>query len=349
MKKITALLLTSILVLTGCNAKMQNGTPETPVPNSFNISSRNFKAGISGFAPRDFPRFGFNDLLSFWSTIRQEAEVYGIHTDWKETAHIEDSAAELEIDFELVLGFQTPEDWTTQVDAFIEVAKELLRKYPQIRYLGIGNEINIEYEKSPEQFGEFIKAYKRIYSELKAQFPEVMIFTVFQYEAMKGEGYLTGFSALRDKQFFLIDQLIDSIDLIALTFYPMLDYRTPAEIPSTYFDDVTAYGKKIAITETGWMSRETYGGLLKQLSDDGFAGSETEQADYLKWLVAASQTTSFEFINWFHLHDPFTWENGDEGAENFAAFDSISLHKNDGTEKQIWALWQELLAVPYQN
>jgi len=347
-KKILTLVLVFLLVLTGCTVQEVKPNEEPPA-NSFGISSRKFRTGISGFAPRDFPRFGFSDLVEYWSDVRKSAEVYGIHTEWSSLNLVEDANKELDMDFEVVLGFQEPVEWKTETDALIKAVTGMLRKYPQIKYLGIGNEINIEYENNPADFTDFLTAYKKIYTELKALFPSVQIFTVFQYEALKGEGYLTGFRDLRDNEFFIVNELNDHLDLIAVTLYPMLDYKSPAEIPASYFDDILSYGKKIAVTETGWMARETYAGLLKTISDDGYTGSEAEQADYLNWLIKTGNTGNFEFINWFHINDPFAWENGDEGSGNFALFDSISLKKNDGTEKKVWPLWQELKTVKYQN
>lgn len=323
-------------------------TKEEVVRTSFNlpIQTRNYKIGLAGYTPINFPSPETSDALDFWDDVEEYSEVYGVHTNWTDTLSLDVAAKSQNNDIELVLGFQEPGEWMDKKGEYIAKAKDVLKKYPQIKYLAVGNEVNIEFEEHPNEFENFINSYKEIYDSIKQEFPAVKVYTVFQYDFLKGDGYLSGKKDSRNPQWDILTRLEDKLDLIGLTAYAYFDYKTPAEIPDTYFSDIRAYSQKpLAITETGWMSRTAFGGKNAPISNQGFAGSEIEQSDYLKKLVTLLNNENVEYVNWFPLNDISDWVDSDEGMEGFELFDSIGLRNNDGVSKHVFNLWLELKTI----
>ncbi len=317
----------------------QPNTQDSETQESSQETLRNYKIGIAGYTPANLNEPKVEDVLNFWREIEANADYYGIHTDWKDTQLINLAVDQLDLDLNVVLGFQNPEEWLNSQANYIEVAKSLLQKYPQIKYLAIGNEVNLLKETYPAEFPNFISAYKAIYDSLKVDYPEVTIYTTFQFEALAGNGYLTGKKDTREPDYNLVAELESKLDIIGLTLYPYFDYTSPSFIPDDYLSGLTSISQKpIAITETGWMSRETYGGDLATLGDEGYTGSEEEQVNYIKRLVSLVENYNVVFITWFPLNDLTNWQNGDD-PEKFELFDSIGLKKYDGTPKLAWEEW----------
>jgi hypothetical protein len=97
------------------------------------------------------------------------------------------------------------------------------------------------------------------------------------------------------------------------------------------------------ITETGWMSREKFGGDLAALNGV-WTGSEQEQVEYLNRLQQLVKDTNMLFVNWAFMHDYSMWVEGDIPTA-LPLFDSIGLRNYDGTEKMVWKEWRELVEL----
>lgn len=323
----------------------QNQTEETYFSESFGLNERNFKIGTAGYVPANFPDLKIEDVIAFWKDVESIDELYGVHTDWRDTNLIDVAAKSQKHDIVLVLGFQKPEEWQKEADAFIAKADSFLDKYSMIKYLAIGNEINMLKEENSAKFDSFLNSYEKIYEALKKEHPTVKIFTTFNYETLKGAGYLTG--KKHAPSFEIIQKIGSKMDLVGLTVYPYFDHKSPTEIPDDYFRELRKYTlKPIAVTETGWMSREKYGGKLSALNE--YAGSEDEQAEYLKKLASILKSEETEFVDWIFINDIQNWSEGDVPKNN-ELFDSVGLKKNDGKPKKVWHLWQELGKIDYKS
>ncbi|HAU38062.1 MAG TPA: hypothetical protein DCX07_10155 [Phycisphaerales bacterium] len=314
------------------------------------IAKRTFLVGTAGFAPANFPRMSADDVSQFWKDVQAAGELHGVHTDWKDLRLLDVTAKSVPTDLVVGLGFQKPAEWTRDVEALKRVIRDdVLGKYPQVKYLFIGNEVNALYDAHPREFDRFVDAYKDVYAFVKKEFPHVKVFTTFQYERLLGRSHVSGL-APREPQWFLLKKFDDRFDLLGLTTYPYLEYTDPARVPDAYLKQIARHtAKPLAITETAWMARETFGGRLKPLSDQGYTGSEDEQARYIQRLAQLSQTVPLEFINWLHINDFAPWKNGDVPANvGLAAFISTALKCHDGREKAAWKLWLDLKSFPKQ-
>lgn len=299
--------------------------------------------GISGYTPANFPSSNLTEITNYWSDIKDHSQLYGVHVDWKDTKILDTASKRVDSDIELVLGIQNPAEWTSSKSQYIEKATEILSKNKKVKYLAIGNEVDTLYEKYPNDFDNFVSFYNEAYVALKQKFPDVKIYTVFQFEHLKGDGYLLGKKDERSDLFFLISKF-NVLDLIGLTTYPYFDYQNPEQVPGDYFGILKNYSSsKIAITETGWPARTNFGGKLESLNSQGFTGSEEEQVTYLNWLLAfKDKKDQFEYINWIFVNDAVAWSNGAPSTQ-FELFDSIALKNHEGVEKLVWKKWVEVV------
>jgi hypothetical protein len=191
-------------------------------------------------------------------------------------------------------------------------------------YLGLGVEINVLYEKSPEQFDEFVEFFGEVYHAIKSISPETKVFTVFQLERMKGlhGGLFGGANDPSNSQWDLLDQFENS-DLIAFTTYPGLIHKSPDLIPADYYREIISHtDKPIAFTEIGWHSED---GPL------GWESSEEEQAEFVETFLDLSGDLNSGFLIWSFLYDPVAIE----------PFRSMGLcDREDGRERPAWNAWK---------
>lgn len=294
--------------------------------------------GLAGFVPRNFPDFSPTDLSEMWKEINSSADLYGVHVDWKDTRLITAANQSLAKDLVVVLGWQDPLEWRSSVDSLLQTIDSVVKPPSRVKYLGIGNEVNSLKEKYPDKFDDYLVSYKAVYQAVKSKYPHLAVFPTFQYEFLQGKGYLSG---THTNTWEIVNELESFTDLFVFTTYPYFDYKSPSDIPTDYFDSIANYtSKPIAISETGWMSRQSFGGKFKSLSEQGYAGSEQEQAEYLGKLREILPKSNVEFVNWAFLHDISKWEEGDEPSLH-PLFDSIALKRNDGTPKLAWEEWQK--------
>lgn len=317
---------------------------------SFGISSRAFKLGIAGYSPAGYPNSSSAQTQSYWKDIGTYSDIYGVHVDWKNMGLLDVAIGSISEDIVLVVGFQDPVEWDNQADSsqLLLNLKDVLARHRRVKYLGIGNEVNDLATLHPGDFSNFVSAYRRIYDELKRSFPEVMIFPTFQLETLKGEGYLTGKAVLNEPQWQLFEELEPIMDMAVVTTYPYFDYETPNAIPDDYFSEIFEHtSKPFAISETGWISRETFTEREQSLVDAGLGSSVLEQREYLLRLIALIHPLNTRFVNWLFLNDPEDWQLPENAAGNLSLiFDSAGLRYNDGSAKPVFELWQEAQTLP---
>lgn len=301
--------------------------------------------GIAGYSPAGFPNSSIEQAEAYWADVNEYSSQLGVHVDWQDLNFLEVAVQKYKGDIVLVLGLQRPTEWLQSEQQVLAKIFELLGKYPQIKYLGIGNEVNLLAEQYEAEFPQFLEAYRLLYWETKRNFPEVKIFTTFQYEALKGEGYLMGNADVREPRWELLDEIAGYYDMVGLTVYPYFDLAAPAQIPTNYFEPLlTKVTKPIIITETAWISQPNFSGELEVLLDKGLTGSEEEQVEYLGYLQTLS-VDKFPVVNWLFLHDPKNWSSPIASLKpSDFTFASAALKNYDGGEKQIWEKWKNLFA-----
>lgn len=212
------------------------------------------------------------------------------------------------------LDESTKQIYKTSTATFIEKYKP--------KYLGIGIEVNVLYEKSPSDFEAFVQFYSELYQMVKAKSPATMVFTIFQLEKMKGlrGGLFGGTNDPAKAEWALLERFSDS-DIAAFTTYPGLIYKTPAEIPQDYYNEIKRYTKnKIAFTEIGWHSLA---------SPPGWESSDAEQAQFVTSFFSLSKELNVELALWSFMYDQNVIE----------PFKGMGLRQNEGTAKPAWDEW----------
>jgi len=190
------------------------------------------------------------------------------------------------------------------------------------KYLAIGIEVNILYEKSPADFDNFVRFYSEVYDAVKAASPNTKVFTIFQLEKMKGlsGGLFGGENDPANAQWALLDNFPKS-DIIAFTTYPCLIFKNPTEIPENYYSEIKSHTTKpIAFTEIGWHSAA---------SPAGWESSEAEQAEFVVKFFNLTKDLNRELAIWSFLYDQTTIE----------PFNSMGLRRSDGGAKPAWDDW----------
>ncbi len=194
------------------------------------------------------------------------------------------------------------------------------------RYLGLGIEVNVLYERSPSDFDSFVKFYDQMYDAVKAASPDTRVFTIFNLEKMKGlgGGLFGGANDPAKAQWALLDRF-PKADLVAFTTYPGLIYKSPADIPADYYSEIQKHvtAKPIAFTEIGWHTAT---------SPAGWESSEAEQAEFITRFFQLAAPVNPELEIWSFMFDQAV-------AVPFA---SMGLRRStDGGAKAGWRAWIE--------
>ena len=196
-----------------------------------------------------------------------------------------------------------------------------VEKY-QPEYFVMGIETNIMYEKSPDDYVEFVEFYNEMYDGIKEASPDTKVFTVFQLEKMKGCGLWEEDSCDPENSHW---ELIEDfkLDIVGFSTYPCLVYKDPADIPEDHYTEINEHvTKPIAFTENGWYS-EAY--------PTEWESSEEEQARYIERFFELTKDLDVEITIWSFLYNPGT----------IKPFDSMGLRRDDGTAKPAWDAWIE--------
>ena len=203
---------------------------------------------------------------------------------------------------------------------YVQSAVSFTSKYKP-KYLGIGIEVNILYEKNLSDFNKFVALFNQTYDAVKAVSPSTKVFTIFQFEKMVGlGGGLFGNSTQTGNEWFLLDKF-QKADIVGFTTYPGLVYSSPSSIPAGYYSVIENYtSKPIAFTEIGWQS----GSVSPQ-----WQSSEADQASFVGRFFNLTDGTNKQMEIWSFLYDPSA----------AAPFNSMGLYYDNGTAKQAWSAW----------
>lgn len=338
MKKIFLLfMLIFILGCTSQDSRNQN-LPELP------ITRRDFRIGIAGFIPRNYPDSNSNDWQDYFDEVPNLGEVFGVYVAWNDSPDESGIPKQIHTAVEIsekggitpviAIGYNIEEVHESYFhdhgEAYRNTVLATLSTY-RLEYLAIGVEVNSLHAKiSPEVFNDFVAFYKETYDRVKEVNPNIKVFTIFQLELMKGEAWLTGLELT--PQWELIDLFEDKLDLVGFTVYPFLEYNSVSEIPPDYYTEISNYTTKpIAFTEMGWPTNSAI-----------VPGDEQEQVTFLLDLLESTNSLNVELFIYPFLHDtPYKVE----------LFETIGLKKSNGAEKQAYQYWLALksLIVQYEQ
>ena len=186
-------------------------------------------------------------------------------------------------------------------------------------FIGIGVEIN---KLSTIDFSNFVRQFNAIYDQVKSVSPSTKVFTIFQLEMMKGlQGGLFGKTDNPDNNQWDLLKKLDKSDFIAFTTYPGLIYKTPADIPTNYYSEITSYTQKpIAFSEVGWQSDNVTA---------SWPNDQNSQSQFIETFFTDTKSIAKEFTIWSFMYD----------QNSQVPFNSMGLFDKDGNEKKGWQTW----------
>ena len=231
------------------------------------------------------------------------------------------------------------------VSRFVHFTQTLMERYSTIKYLIIGNEIDIYLYSHPDEVDDFRTLVEAVTSAL-----DVCVGTEF---------------AIHNVVSVRCESLVQKAltgDMVFYTLYPTgqdFSYGGDPHDVQSYFDAMLdlAGGKKIAVVETSWSSSH----LLES--------SEEKQAEYIKEIfnILKENKSRIEFLIWINLHDSTPEEcrkaaeffvkgvdeeilNNEQIMARFSDFMCfLGLFKTDGTPKPAWYTWLDQVEQYYST
>ncbi len=320
-------LIVLIVLATACTSA-QNKTQNAAQEES---SSQNEQQALKGFAltPKSFRGSDFTDFFE------KAGSVVSWAGDWNELGNTNNGGPKV------VTELAPQYKYTPVIEAqfFTQSTGALLRTLDEEtkqsykagavafgqtykpKYMGFGIEVNVLYEKSPQDFEEFVSFYNEVYDAVKAVSPGTKMFTIFQLEKMKGlnGGLFGGVSDPSKAQWFMLERF--DTDIAAFTTYPGLIYKDPSEIPGDYYSELASKtSKPIAFTEIGWHAAA---------SPAGWESSESEQAEFVSRFFTLTTDLDKELVIWSFMYDQETVE----------PFNSMGMISSSGTERPAFRQW----------
>jgi hypothetical protein len=303
----------------------KNGETNTP------SQSDSFAKGVS-LSPRSFNSSDFTD---FFQKAKQAGTIVSWAGDWN-TLNEANSGATVVTSLSSTYGYTPiielqffqqsngallrPLDNAT-MDAYKAEAVAFAEKY-QPKYLALGIEVNVLYEKSNSDFDKFVTFYNEVYDAVKAVSPQTNVFPIFQLEKMKGlNGGLFGDTNDPSNSEWSLLDMFPKKDLTVFTTYPGLIYKNPNDIPTDYYTEIQQHTTKpIAFTEIGWHSSS---------NPVGWESSNTEQAEFITAFFNLTSNLNMKMVIWSFLYDQNT----------VVPFSSMGLWSTDGRAKDSWNTW----------
>lgn len=252
----------------------------------------------------------------------------------------------------------------------------------QPTYVSPAIEVNIQFSRCPAQKAAWIVWYANVHNAIKLAFPNLVVFPTFQLEHLYGidpqAPCATGVSRGDCFDSRLAEVLTLPGDRIAFSTYPIgwkyhadYDFSYPRD---TYARVQAATARKIWIGETGYAAVKilaTYshgasGSCGAELFPSTYA-NDSEQADYLTWLLAEAKTRNMEAVIWWLerdyldapvaascpcsapasdtcvLTDAFYNAGGSDGELLMRLFGNMALRNYDDSPRPALTIWRSYL------
>lgn len=280
-----------------------------------------------------------------WTGVEIENEVY----DWRGTDYMVGRARQaglrLSVAFQVIrTAIKEPRpadlesrDWEDPelIERFSNLVLTFLdRSSDIVDYVEIGSEVNSYLQYHQEDIEPFRAFYSAVYDNIKAEYPNVSVGTVFNYRALK------------DTDSFAIYERLNIGDYDGFTLYiygaNFAHTAHPEQVLVQLNEIAILTGdRQFAIDELGWTAATS------------LSGSASDQRMAVKYLFdfLALAPDRLKFINWFTLHDiaeaecnriAGTFGIPAEYMELFSDFlCNFGLRENDGTPRPAWNEWVE--------
>lgn len=220
--------------------------------------------------------------------------------------------------------------------AFLNYAQRVIEQFAP-DYFAIGIEVNELITKNRAAWDQYKELHRYVYANLKQRYPQLPIFATFS---------LGPIAFGDDAQRYQVRELMPYNDLMALSAYPY-GWAYPGgalkPVPETFFDAALAFGKPIAIAETGEPSQDF------QAFGQSYRFTDADQAQYIDLLLRKAKEHAFVFVvNWAPIDfDRLQAKLPDPAARELASLWAYTgLMRSDGAPKAALSLWDKTLTLP---
>jgi len=205
---------------------------------------------------------------------------------------------------------------------------DAIRPYitPQVRYISIGNEVDVYLAAHPAEWTSYQTFYENALAYIHQTLPGIQVGVTSTYTGASGAQQLN------------VTQLNTMSDVWIFTYYPLGAGFVPNGPQSPIADFATmrtmAGNRPVVLQEVGYPTSTV------------ISSSESDQATYVSNVFQAWQSSSGQmpFLNYFSLHDftptfcsSLARYYGDPNDPAFAAYlCTLGLHHDDGTVKPAW-------------
>lgn len=208
-------------------------------------------------------------------------------------------------------------------------------------YLAIGIESNILLAKNESQWRAYQELNTTTYAEIKKHYPTLPVFVTIQYEFLKGIENDARHNHPRQKPEVMA--LMQHSDMLGISTYQYGNLHHA--MPDDYFNELTQYGKPIAIAESGAISQELKVAGMK------LPASESDQAHFERVLLASALRDRYIFvINWCGMDfDRLVNRLPAELRDLASIWSHTGLANANGTPKPALRTWDTYLNAPYEH
>lgn len=234
-------------------------------------------------------------------------------------------------------GLALPEPWSGYrlnhpdvKQAFTQYARRAIL-YFQPHYVALGIETNILISNDPAQWEDYVDLHAHVYLELKREFPTLSMFPTIQYEHFRGIEEAS--KANVHLQAPRVANLMPYADVVTLSTYQF--GRGHNRVHAKYFAPALAYGKPVAISESGSISHPV------TIWGHSISAKPGDQKRFVSFLLAQARKHRFPFvINWVPIDfDPLLEHLTGDAHEIGKAWVHTGLAYPDGTPKPALRTW----------
>lgn len=337
------------------------GAPEPPEPPPAAVNRRSF---LMGTTPLPIQPLSADNWIKAFDQLKQNGEIVLHHTapDWADFASGQNIERKPGTKLEetnfvvlmarqrglkvllvvdplradrLALDDKLPSGWGTNFSdpqvrqAYKNYAVRMAKDY-QPDWLALGSEVNTYLDKHPADAVNWLSLYSETYDLVKAVSSRSRVTATIQFE--KWNGLADGRPAA-NLDGAVLNQFLPKLDVVAISTYPSVWFKTPADIPADYYSRLKKVTTKpIIIAESGWPSAGAA----------SFHGSPENQAAFISRLPVLAKDLNLQVWIWWFLHD---WD----GAGFADYFKTMGLNRSNGAAKPAWPAWQAVQDLRLAN
>jgi hypothetical protein len=241
-----------------------------------------------------------------------------------------------------------PSDWAScrfdspqAVTAYTNfVLDAVARMHPD--YCAIAIEANDLLTKRPDEWTQFKRLYLYTYRAVKRAHPLLPVF--FTTDMSHYLGFAQGSDARFQRA--RVADLMRSSDLFAMSFYPFMGYSGPRPFSASLLDCARAFGKPIAVSESGMTSQDvtlpTYGVTLR--------GSYLDQVAFERRLLAVAAASRYRFVINFATtdFDALCAKLPRSAAELASIWEYTGMQTGAKRRKPAASVWDQVFRLPYK-